>query len=202
MSSNEGSLVVRAQAQIAPTMVRAAEIARVVAVCPLDTPEQEATAAKLLVAIKGLLKGIESERKALVAPYDGVVREVNSLYREPRQELERVEGLLKRRLGEAQAAREEARRRALAETTAAVQAGDTEAAEAALAVAREQDAPGHEGISYRDDWEIVCTDRARVPWQYMVPDLGLVREALAQNPDLQIPGLEIRRTKRVVARGR
>lgn len=202
MSSNESALVARAEYQIAPTMERATEIARVVEVCPLDSPEEESKAAKLLTLIQTMIKGVEAERKALIAPYDGVVREVNALYRAPRSELERVRDLLKKRLGEAQAAREAAQRAALAATTAAVHGGDTEAATAALARAREAAEGGqHAGISYRDDWEIVCTDRSKIPWQYMVLDTVAVRDALKADPDLQIPGVIIKRVKKVVARG-
>jgi len=201
MSSNESALVSRAEYQIAPTMERAKEIARVVEVCPLDSPEEESKAAKLLTVIKGMIKGIETERKALVAPYDGVVREVNAKYRAPRQELERVEALLKRRLGEAQAAREAAQRAALSETTAAVQEGDTEAAQAALARAREAAEGGqHEGISYRDDWEILVGDIRQVPDYYLVVDMAKVKADLRSGAMVQIPGLVITKTKIVIAR--
>lgn len=196
------ALSTSAEEAVAPFVANAAKIGRVVEVCPLDTQEDEAKAAALLVAIKGMIKSLEAERKALIGPADKEVRAANAAYRAPRKDLERVEALLKKRLGEAQAAREAARAAALSETTRAVAEGDTAAAEAALAHARDQEGPALSGISYRDGWEIVLVNVHAVPREYMFVDVARVRAALKANPDLQIEGLQITRTKKVAARAK
>lgn len=196
--SNE--LVSQAEQSTAVTNAKAGEILRVVEVCPLTNPAEEAQAAALLTHLKGLIKSVEAERKGLIGPMDKVVRKVNALYRAPRKELERVEALLKKRLGEAQAAREEARAKALAQVAQSTESGDTEGAQAALDTARDQEHGGHQGISYRDDWEIMLVNAHAVPREFMSVDVAKIRDFLKANPDGQVNGCQIKRVKKVVAR--
>lgn len=184
----------------------AAQVGAIVGVAPFDSPEREATAAQLLRAIQTLDREADDERTRAKAPHLSAGRAVDDAFKGPRGELERVAGLIRRRLAEAAQARERERAAAMARVAEAVKVGDATEANAALVHAADPVfAPvAGPGISERFTWEPTSFDVAAMSREYLAVDMGKVRAEIADANRLgrapAIAGVTFERKATIVAR--
>ena len=191
-----------ALATVAP---RIPDLTSLVEVLPLTNAAELDAAAAVLRQIKTIEKELEAERKALVEPLKAESSAIDARYREPRRALERIEGMLKRRIGEVHAAAEAARTAALQAASEAAQAGDTAAATLAVTQAATPP-PETPGVSVRYKWVGLLQDVTRVPREYMTVDVQALKRAAAPagggpTPPPPIPGILWHREAIVSARG-
>lgn len=179
----------------------AGQVGAIADVMPLETEADEAKAVALLQVIMKVDKEGEDARKGIVGPPGKAVREVNKLFKTQRDELLRVKDILKRRIGEAQQAREDARASAMALMDESVASGDTETAIAALAEAGAVKDVAHRGTSYTVKHDIILVNVHAVPREFMSVDVAKIKTALKANPDLQIDGVQITKRTEAVVRG-
>jgi len=164
----------RADGLLARVTATADAISSVVAVSPLDRPEDASLAARLLRQIKTLAADADELRKTMKAPHLAAGRAVDERFRGPRRELDRVESMIKARLAEAAEKRERARLAAVQAAQDAVQRHDAEAANAALAELS-ADVASLDGISERWTWEAVEIDLDALPPEYVIRSVNQTR---------------------------
>lgn len=194
-----------ARALVARMSSTAEAIGSIVEVHPLDSAEDETKAAELLRAIKTLIGQGEATRKALKAPHLKAGRDVDEAFRKPKRALERVEGLIKRRLAEQAERREAERTRALEAAREAVKAQDHETANAEL---EKVDIAGldrtPEGISTRWTYEVESVTLSEVPAEYLILDMGKVRAEITaanrEGREPKIPGVTFKKAASIAAR--
>ena len=176
-----------------------------VEVLPLVTATDIETATNFLRQVKTLEKELDAERKALVEPLKAESSAIDARYREPRRALERIESMLKKRIGEVHAAADQARAAALTAASEAAQSGDQAAA--VLAIAQASAAPPETpGVSVRYKWVALVADVTKIPRDYMMVDggkLAAVSKAHGTGPTAPaaIAGVEWTREPIVSARG-
>ncbi len=172
------ALALRPDAQLAIERMRdtAQAVTAIVEIHPLDTPEAEDQASQMLRAIKTLIAEGEGFRKDAKAPHLAAGRAVDAAFRAPRAALERVEKLIKRRLGEAAERREAERQAALQLARDAAAVNDYETVNTALEkvdIAGLDSAP--EGISTRWTYEVESVELRSVPIEFLCLDTARVR---------------------------
>ena len=186
-----------AQALLASLRTHATQIGAIVDVCPLDTPEADAKARQLLQLIQTLDAQAEAERVALKAPHLKRGQEIDAAFKGPRKDLERVGGILRRRLAEAAVQREAARTAALAAAAEATRAGNVQAANEAIQVAAAAP-PTVAGVSDRLTWEATGFDLAKMPAAFLTVDMVRIREHIREadrtGRQPEIPGVTFERT--------
>lgn len=196
-------LVKSAEPVLARARGTAAAVAQILDVLPLETREDEAKAQELLRALARCEKELEAERKRIVEPIKREASKVDAAFRGPRTEIERVAGLLRRRVAECETKRERARleaeRKALAPQTPAAEAN-------ALALVASTPSDPSEGISYRYRWMYTVESMEALPPEYIVRSVnGAMVEALikmfeAKGAEPSLPGLKFTREASVVVR--
>lgn len=187
------------------------ELTAIVDVLPLVTTEDETRARELLTGVARLRKEAEEARKAEKAPHLTAGQEIDRLFKSRTAELERVDAVLRRRVGESVLAREEARRRAVEAARLAAVAGDAEGANAAIVVAgRVADAApvaqtANGSISERFTYELDSVGNLhQVPTRFLALDMTAIRAEIAAATRAgrapEIPGLTFRRVAALTVR--
>jgi len=128
-----------------------------------------AFASEILLDVKAKHSELESRRKSVVQPLNGVVREINSWFKPVRDRLETAERILKAKLAGYIEAREEANREALA-TASTAETG----AEAAAALATIEDVATAPGTSTRKVWRFRVVDAQALPREWLVPNVEAI----------------------------
>jgi len=144
----------------------------VIDVLPLTTPAEETYAAEVLRAVESVIKDSEASRKKLVAPIKREAKAIDNAFKAPREELKGLSNKLRRRLQEVAQERERERTRLLREAQVAecpVVANAT--------IARVEEAPVTPGVSMRWQWEVVSCERDKVPSEYLMVDMGALKQA-------------------------
>lgn len=202
----------RAEASAAELLAWHAATATAIDVLPLETPEDEAKAAKFAREIRGAIQRAEKSRKTLVEPLKREAAEIDAAFREPRRKLEELDRKLRTRLAEAEAKRRrevaeaerraaEERRKAEAALQAAIEAptraaelAETERAREALeasksatAAVRAAENAAPKGVHVRESWDFEVEDLAKVPHAFLVVDVEAVRGWLAGTPKGETP---------------
>ena len=147
----------------------------------ISTPELAEAAAHDLKAVKALVKQIEEKRTSITQPINQALREVNALFKPPKEYLKRAEVLLKAKLLEYQTEQDRIARELQAEADAlarkereklerraakAAAKGKAEKAEALSQVAEttaapviKSAAPKVAGVVRRETWKAEVTDQ-------------------------------------------
>lgn len=140
----------------------------------LATDADAEFAGEIVREVKAKHRELDDRRKQVVAPLNEVVRTINSWFKPPMEELERVERVIKTKIAEFVRKREEEARDALAR--AAEAATSTEAEQALSALAALAGPPT--GTSVRMQWKWRITDEASVPRAFLSVDAGKVTSHL------------------------
>lgn len=210
----------------------ASSIERSAEAMQITTDEDYNRAAEMLVSVKGLLKRIkdywEPSIKSAYETHKSLTKKRSEMEDSPKK----AESVLKRKMSdytirkerERKEAEERARRlaqeemeRKLAEAVKAEESGDADAAEYAMAEAEAYDnaattvtvqqAPiKAKGVTNKKDWEIVVTDKSKVPVEIagvvIRPiDTGVVKQLVrATKGAIVIPGIKVEETVAVSVR--
>jgi hypothetical protein len=166
----------------------------------VTTQEEIDFAGTLLVDVKTRWKRLEERRKEITAPMNEALRSANDLFRPALAALADAEGLLKKKIADAQMEIQRKNREAMEAAQRALTAGDVRgAAEAAQALVPTMLAPT--GVTVREVWEFRVVDAALVPRAYMKVDEAAIRAAVAAGVR-EIPGVVIEKGQQVIARTR
>lgn len=125
-------------------------------------------AGEILVEIKKQLKALETRRKTVVDPLNGVVKEVRSWFKPAEEYLERCEAHLKQLVGAYQAEVARKNQEALAALSAA--AAEQDQVKVAMAVGSIASTPKAQGISVREAWDWELVDENQVPREFLSVD--------------------------------
>lgn len=203
------ALALRPASMVALERVRAASVAisEVIDVSFPETEAAERAAGALLREVETLRRAAEAERKAEKAPHLAAGRAVDAAFADVLDPLERVSGILRRRLSEVATRREDARRFAVQAVSALALSGDAAGANEALALANDPVfAPvvaSGSGVSEKISWEIESCDVEAMPREYLAPDMAKIRLVASSAPagvDPKIPGVVFRRVVTHVVR--
>lgn len=202
------ALALRPASRVALERVRAASVAisEVIDVSFPETEAAERAAGALLREVETLRRAAEAERKAEKAPHLAAGRAVDAAFADVLDPLERVSGILRRRLSEVATRREDARRFAVQAVSALALSGDAAGANEALALANDPVfAPvvAAEGVAEKIDWEIESVDVSTCPREYLVADVAKLRayaRALPAGLEPKILGVKFRRVVSHVVR--
>jgi len=154
----------------------------------IETAEDQDFAASILLDVKAKHSELETRRKSVVQPLNGVVREINSWFKPVRDRLERAERLLKTKIAAYIQEQEADRRRALEAAAVAETAAE---ASTALAASAEPIATAA-GTSSRKVWRFRVTDESAVPRQWLTVNVDAIAgyvKATKGKPQ-PIPGVE------------
>lgn len=172
---------------------------------PVNTPQDEESAAELLIAVKSKWRDIDAQRKTITGPLHQAKKAVDALFKPALGFYSDAERILKGKLAEASNRREEAKRAAMMAAQASAAAQDANATHGHLAAARAaeaQQAPA--GISFRESWDFEVEDPTAVPLAFKSVDAGKVNAFLDQYKHSEtvpaVPGLRFFKRKSVVAR--
>ena len=157
-----------------------------------------AAAAETAAELRAMREAVEARRRSWVDPLNAVVRSINAAFKPAFDTLAGAERAIRDKIvaySEAQSAAHEAAVREIA--AAPTQAG-REDAHARLS---EAVVPRVEGLSLVETWEGEVVDAAKLPREYLVPDVRKLLEATrAAGGDPEIPGWRaIRKTGTRVA---
>lgn len=154
----------------------AAELSPIVEMLPLETPEQEQRAAKLLRAVETVDKDADAERVKAKAPHLKAGQAVDDEFRGPRAELQKVAKLIRKRMAERAVQRE-------ADRTAALEAVRVAPVESANAILANDPvfAPVESiaGVSERWTWEATAFELRAMPVEFLAVDMVKVRAEIA-----------------------
>jgi hypothetical protein len=148
----------------------------------IEDQEQLSQTSAVLKEIKARLKAVETERTNITKPMNAALKNVNDLFRAPKEALQRCEKILKGKINEYTKKREEECVKALE--------GGTKIELAAL----------EKGMSQRELTKFEVTNPDRVPKKYMCVDEKEIRAAIKENPDIKIAGVKIYTDKMLTVR--
>lgn len=159
----------------------------------IKVSDDETAAYGILQAIKGRQKIVEDMRTAITKPMNKSLKEVNALFKTLSEPLKTADGIIREKILDFRAKREEAaaKRQAKLEAKAEVaeEAGDDEKAMELSEKAEEVEANvGESTVSKRWTFEIV--DINKVPRDYLIVAFPVVNAAI-RNGERNIPGLRI-----------
>lgn len=162
--------------------------------------DDQQTAADGLQEIKTRYNALEEKRKKITTPLNTAVKEVNNLFREPREALEECEKILKAKIAGYLAKVEADNAKAL---LAASQAETAEEAVEALAevVATEP----AKGVSVRYVWRAEVFRPEMVPFEFLSPDIEKIKANMEQSiaaggEPMPIPGVRFHKEPIVSSR--
>ena len=130
----------------------------------------------ILVDVKKRLKGLEERLKEITAPIRAAEKSARDLFRPAIAALEESEGILKRKIGDAQRAIVEANRRAMEQTQQALALGDSRGA--ALAASSLAPSAPPAGVATREVITFTITDPDAVPRYLCSPDERKIRAVI------------------------
>lgn len=136
----------------------------------LRDEEDNDFAGKMLVELKLRYKALEAKRKSIVDPMNKALREVNGLFKKPKDELLRAEELLKRKVAEYFALAEEQNDQAY---EIAARAESPQEATEAMSQIKDVATPKNTSIRYK--YKAVVVDPDQVPGQFLSPDLNKIK---------------------------
>jgi hypothetical protein len=173
----------------------AAKVADVADVIDLEDPDQARRAALLLQACETKIREAEKARKADKAPHLAAGKQVDAEFAGPVGEIERVAGLLRRRIAERATRVRLEQERAVREARDAALRGDAVAANAALAVA--PDTTTLAGVAETWGWEAVGFELGRIPVEFLAVDMTKVKAYAAEcartGAEPSVPGITFER---------
>lgn len=169
--------------------------------------EGQATLDDMKKKAHGVWKAFTSSQNDIINNAEEEQKRIARLASAYDQEQERVR-LQKQREAEAKA-RKEAEERVIEEAARLEELGDKEAAEevisepiAAPSVEIAKSTPQVEGSHYRDNWKVKKIDAAKLPREYMTPDLVKINKAVNMHKgDTNIAGVEVHNDRILVDRG-
>ena len=167
----------------------------------VEGPEDADFAGEILRDVKSQHKALEDKRKSITAPLLKVKREVDALFKPPREALELAERTLKAKIaGWLESVRE-------ANAAAVEAAGEAESpAEASKALATVAHVEAPQGVSVRHVWDAEVINPDLVPDNLKSPDPTKIREwmkvhAKEDGTPLAIPGIRFSKRPIVTSRG-
>lgn len=173
----------------------------------LVSPEAETKASGLLRLIETASRDLERERKAEKEPHLRAGQDVDAAFRAVSGPLERVAAALRSELARCERARDDARRKALADASAHARAGEAEKANEAILLANDPVfAPvALEGVVASYSWEIENIDPAKLSREFLMPDVKAIeayaKAAAARGSDPVLEGVSfVRKVSHVVRR--
>jgi hypothetical protein len=167
----------------------------------ITTPAQIAVAGEILVDVKGRLKALEERLAEITKPLNAGIKSARDLFRPAMEAYAEAEAILKKKIGDAERAIQEANRAAQREAQERLAQGQVR--EAALAVNTIVETPKVEGVRTQEVLTYEVTDVSLVPRELMVVDDKKVRAHIAIHGESPIPGIAIKKETRVIAaRGR
>ena len=173
----------------------------------LVSPEAETKASGLLRLIETASRDLERERKAEKEPHLRAGQDVDAAFRAVSGPLERVAASLRAELARCERARDDARRKALAEASAAARAGDAEKANEAILLANDPvfQPVALEGVAASYSWEIESIDPEKLSREFLMPDVKAIeayaKAAAARGSDPVLEGVTFtRKVSHVVRR--
>jgi len=143
---------------------------------------------------------LEERRKKITVPLNEALREVNELFRAPKQALERCERLVKDKIANYLEGLNAANEKALA---AAAEADSAEEAQEALAEVVPVETA--KGISIRYKWRAEVFRPELVPYEFCSPDLNKIEVSMQQSANvlgepMPIPGVRFLKEPIVTSR--
>ncbi len=181
----------------------------VISVADLSDPAHAAQASEAARALASLRGQLDDARKAEKKPHADAAKAVDDEFRGPIASVDRVSGMIRRRLEEAILHREREREAEVARLAAAVKARDAEAVNAAaLAVSDPVFATpvAGPGIAEKLTWEVSAVRLDDVPREYLsiTLDMPKVRAEIAaanrEGRAPSIPGVEFTRAAGVAVK--
>ena len=157
-------------------------------------------AASMLRDVKARHKALETKRKAITVPINRALKEINSLFRPPRERLEDAEKILKGKIaGYLEAV--EAKNAAALEAAAAAETLD----EATNAIALVTDAEAPKGVSVRYVYRPIVVDEGALDRRFLSPDPAKIKAWAKEHADadgkpLAIDGVKFERDAIVTSR--
>lgn len=150
---------------------------------PCSNPEQEAMFAECAKHAHEELKRVKEEREELTRPLLQQKREVEAIFNEVSEPLERLKELCKRKRGEYHLAVQKAQQKALRLAEETAKAGRVEECAAVLATVPEL--PVSKGVSY--EWVLKEWDVSKVPARFLTVDEKGVKFYLKGLQEGEIP---------------
>lgn len=151
-----------------------------------QTPEEVEVARNHLVALQKMKTRIEQERKLAAAPFKDVVERINEVAKPWTSLIDEVQAKLKDGIAKFLEAQERERQRRLEEA-----ATRPEKALTVGGLATPQ-------VSTYEHVEVVVVDESKLPREYLMPDMQKIRQAALAGTE--IPGVEVRKTRKIAAR--
>lgn len=166
----------------------------------IATDEDLAFAGECLGEVKGHWNRLEERKKQVTGPLNAALQVIRGWFQPAQSHYAASEATLKQKIAAYHAMRAKERQAALDAAAAAVQVGNSEATQVAIA-AVPPPPPKMTGVSVQDTWEYEVVDFAAVPDKYKVIHHGLVTAELKLSKgNLKIPGIRPVQGSRVVAR--
>lgn len=150
------------------------------------TPEAVEEARGHLVLLQKMKTKIEQERKLAAAPFKEVIDRINEIAKPWTNLIEEVQAKLKDGMARFLEAQERERQKRIEEA-----ANEPEKALTVGGLATPQ-------VSTYEHTEVVIVDEAKLPREYLMPDMQKIRQAALAGT--QIPGVEVRKTRKIAAR--
>lgn len=160
----------------------------------IGTVEELEQATEILQGVKEKIKELDTRRKSVVTPLNGVVSEINSWFRPVTNKLKTVEKQLKDAIAGYHRIVSESNRMAQEEAGKA-----SSAIEAEEALAKIQDVPKMAGVTISKVWDFEVEDEAKVPEIYKVVNEQAIRLAVRAGTR-KIPGVRIFKRDQVSSR--
>lgn len=163
----------------------------------IRSDEDQEFAADILRDVKDKHRQVEEKRTAITKPLNRALREVNDLFRPLKTALEEAEKLLKGKIAAYQR-HVEAQNRLLLEEAA--EAESPEEAQQVLSTTRFVQPP--QGVNIRYVWKPKVVDEAKIPREYLMPDLGKLEDYAKASKDepKAIPGVVFNKVPIVASR--
>lgn len=153
------------------------------------TNENMEVVGSILVDVKTRLKGLEERLKQITAPIRAAEKSARDLFRPAISALEESEGILKRKIADAQRATVEANRRAMEATQKALTQGDSRGAALAASYLAPSAPPA--GVATRDVLTFTVVNPDKVPRALCSPDEKKIRAYIAMYGKTAIEGVKI-----------
>jgi len=132
----------------------------------INSAQKNDFAAAMLRDVKTRTRQLEKKRKTITTPLNQALREVNALFRAPRERLELAEKLLKTKIaGYLETVQ--------ADNNAALEAAATAETieDAETAIAKVQDTKAPAGVSVRYTYRPIVEDETKIDRQFLAPDM-------------------------------
>lgn len=168
----------------------------------IETQEDLELVSAWIKEAKGRGKLLKDRLEEITKPLNESLKSIRALFKPPIDACDKIEAELKAKVAAHIASQAERNQAAMEIASEAVEAGDTELAEQALATVTE--IGNVDGISHRTSWAFEIEDESKLPREWLVPDLKAIgahaRAAKGDEAPAPIPGVKFSPKVTVVAR--